>query len=78
MPAKQIDDLKLLLDSSLELEVTEENLLPGEKILVKAGPLKGMTGEIVAYRSQKQLALRLENLGYSVIIHVSASLIERL
>ena len=78
MPAKQIDDLKLLLDSSLELEVTEENLLPGEKVLLKAGPLKGMTGEIVAYRSQKQLALRLENLGYSVIIHVSASLIDRL
>jgi transcription antitermination factor NusG len=77
MPDRQIDDLKLLLASAVELEITEENLLPGEKIVIKAGPLKGMTGEIIAYRSQKQLALRLENLGYSVIVHVAASLIDR-
>lgn len=77
MPDKQIEDLKLLMTSGVELEVTEENLLPGEKIILKAGPLKGMVGEIISYRSQKQLALRLENLGCSVIIHVSASLIDR-
>ena len=77
MPDRQIDDLKLLMTSSLELEITEENLLPGEKIIIKAGPLKGMTGEIISYRSQRQLALRLENLGCSVIIHVAASLIDR-
>ncbi|WP_426671954.1 UpxY family transcription antiterminator [Mucilaginibacter sp. McL0603] len=78
MPDRQIDDLKLLMSSSLELEITEEDLLPGEKIMLKAGPLKGMTGEIISYRSQKQLALRLESLGCSVIIHVAASLINRL
>jgi transcriptional antiterminator RfaH len=77
MPDRQIDDLKLLMSSSLDLEVTEENLLPGEKITLKAGPLKGMTGEIISYRSQKQLALRLENLGCSIIIHVAASMIGR-
>lgn len=77
MPDKQIEDLKLLMASAVELEITEENLLPGEKIILKAGPLKGMVGEIISYRSQKQLALRLENLGCSIIIHVSASLIDR-
>src|SRR6202161_1260410 len=50
MPDRQIDDLKLLMTSSLELEITEENLLPGEKITLKAGPLKGMKGEIISYR----------------------------
>jgi transcription antitermination factor NusG len=77
MPDRQIDDLRLLMTSALDLEVTEENLIPGEKIIIKAGPLKGMTGEIISYRSQKQLALRLENLGCSIIIHVAASLINR-
>jgi transcriptional antiterminator RfaH len=77
MPDRQIDDLKLLMTSALELEITEENLLPGEKIIIKAGPLKGMTGEIISYRSQKQLALRLESIGCSVIIHIAASLIDR-
>lgn len=77
MPDRQIEELKLLMASPYELEVTEENLQPGEKILIKAGPLKGMTGEIISYRSQKQLALRLESLGCSIIVHVAASLIDR-
>jgi transcriptional antiterminator RfaH len=78
MPDRQIQDLKLLMASSLELEITEDDLQPGEKIIIKAGALKGLTGEIISYRSQKQLALRLENLGYSIIVHVAASLINRL
>jgi transcription antitermination factor NusG len=77
MPDRQMDDLKLLMASPLELEITEQNLQSGEKIIIKAGPLKGMSGEIVSYRSQRQLALRLEGLGYSIIVHVAASLIER-
>ncbi|MFI5162335.1 MAG: UpxY family transcription antiterminator [Sphingobacteriales bacterium] len=77
MPERQVDDLKLLMASAVELEITEENLLPGEKIIIKAGPLKGMVGEIISYRSQKQLALRLESLGCSIIIHAAASLIGR-
>lgn len=78
MPNRQIDELKLLMAGAFELEVTEKNLQPGEKIKIKAGPLKGITGEIIAYRSQKQLLLRLENLGCSIIVNVAASLINRL
>jgi len=77
MPDRQIEDLKLLMASPYELEVTEANLQAGEKIVIKAGPLKGMGGEIIGYRSQKQLILRLENLGCSIIIHIAASLIDR-
>lgn len=77
MPDSQINELKLLMASPYEIEITEENLQPGERIVIKAGPLKGMPGEIIAYRSQKQLILRLENLGCSIIVHVSPSLIDR-
>lgn len=77
MPERQINELKLLMASPFDLEVTAEDLQPGEKIRIKAGPLKGLTGEIISYRSQKTLALRLENLGYSIIVHVGASLIDR-
>jgi transcriptional antiterminator RfaH len=78
MPDRQIDGLKLLMSSSLDLIVTEENLQPGEKIEIKAGPLKGIIGEIISYKSQKQLLLRLENLGCSIIVNVALSLIKRL
>ncbi|MEO6631631.1 MAG: UpxY family transcription antiterminator [Mucilaginibacter sp.] len=77
MPDRQIDELKLLMASPYELEVTAEHLQTGEKIVIKAGPLKGLTGEIISYRSQKQLALRLENMGYSIVVYVASSLLER-
>lgn len=78
MPDKQIEDLKLLLASPYELEITEEGLLPGEKIEIKAGPLKGIIGEIIEYKSQKQLLLRLGDLQHSIVVNVAASLIERI
>ncbi|SHN24311.1 UpxY family transcription antiterminator [Mucilaginibacter sp. OK098] len=77
MPDRQINELKLLMASPYELEITAEDLQPGERIMIKAGPLKGLIGEIISYRSQKQLALRLENLGYSIIVYVAAALINR-
>ena len=77
MPNRQITELKLLMASPYELEITEENLQTGEKIMIKAGPLKGMTGEIISQRSQKQLILRLESIGCSIIVHVATSYIER-
>ena len=77
MPDKQIEELKLLMASDIEMEVTEKNLQPGEKITVKAGPLKGISGEMVAYRSQKQLLIRLESLGQSIIVNAPAALINR-
>lgn len=77
MPDRQIEELKLMMASPYELEITEEELQPGERIVIKAGPLKGLIGEIINYRSNKQLALRFENLGYSIIVHVAASLIDR-
>ena len=77
MPDRQIEDLKLLMASPYELEITEEDLQAGEKIIIKAGPLKGITGEVISYRSHKQLILRLESLGCSIIVNVAAALIER-
>ncbi|AMR31840.1 antitermination protein NusG [Mucilaginibacter sp. PAMC 26640] len=77
MPNRQIEDLKLLMASALDLEITEENLQPGEKIVIKAGPLKGLTGEMIAYRSQKQLLLRLESLGCSIVVNVASAYIDR-
>jgi len=77
MPDRQINELKLLMASSFDLQITAEGLQPGEKVVVKAGPLKGFSGEIISYRSQKLLAMRLENLGYSIIVNVPTALLNR-
>ncbi|MGI4727190.1 MAG: UpxY family transcription antiterminator [Janthinobacterium lividum] len=78
MPDQQINEIQLLLTSDLELEVTAEHIAAGEKVVIKAGPLIGMTGEMVSYKSQNQLLIRLENLGQSILINAAATLVDRI
>lgn len=78
IPNKQLEDLKLLLADGNELELIEYNISPGEKVLIKAGPFKGIIAELVSLKNKKNLVLRLENLGYSILINTSLAYIEPL
>jgi len=78
MPDQQINEIQLLLANNMELEVTTEHIAPGEKVIIKAGPLIGLTGEMVSYKSHKQLLVRLENLGQSILINAAAALVDKL
>lgn len=77
MPDRQIDNLRLLLASEQDLEVTTEDLQPGEKVVIKAGPLMGMQGELVSFKSQKTLIIRFEQINQSVVISTPLSFVER-
>lgn len=78
IPNKQLDDLKLLLANYADLELIEHEISLGEKILIKAGPFKGIIAELVSLKSKKSLVLRLENLGCSILIKTSMAYIEPL
>jgi len=78
IPDQQIADLKLLLAISSDLEVNELDLSPGEKVLIKAGPFKGILAELVSLKNSKKIVLRLHNLGYAININTSMAYIEKL
>ena len=75
MPDKQMEDLKLLLATGDELELIEHEVQPGEKVLVNAGPFKGMIAELVSIKNKKTLILKLENLGYALQVKTSMAYI---
>ena len=76
IPERQIADLKLLLANGTELELIEHEISAGEKVLIKAGPFKGIIAELISLNSKKSIVLRLENLGYSIQIKTSLAFIE--
>jgi transcriptional antiterminator RfaH len=76
IPDKQLEDLKLLLANSTDLEIIDYEIEPGEKVLIKAGPFKGIIAELVSLKSRKNIVLRLQNLGYSIHINTSMAFIE--
>lgn len=78
MPDKQVEDLKLLLAEEADLEIIEQELEVGEKVLIKAGPFKGIVAELVSLRSKKSIVLRLESLGHAIKINTSMAFIESL
>lgn len=78
MPQRQIEDLKLLLANDSDLEVFEFDIQPGEKVLIKAGPFKGMIAEAVSLYNKQRIILRLENMGLSININTSMAFIEPL
>jgi transcriptional antiterminator RfaH len=73
---KQLEDLKLLLANPDDLEIIAHEISPGEKVLIKAGPFKGIIAELVSLKSKKSIVLRLQNLGYSIQINTSMAFIE--
>ncbi len=76
IPDQQIKDLKLLLANDIELELIPFDISLGQKVLIKAGPFKGMLAEIVSFRNKKSIVLRLENLGYAIEIKTSLAFTE--
>lgn len=78
MPDKQMEDLKLLLTSGEDLTLIEHEIKPGEKVLIHAGPFKGIIAELVSIEHKKSLILKLENLGYALEVKTSMAYIEPL
>lgn len=78
MPDKQIELLKLMLSNSEDIEVVEQYIEPGDRVLIKAGPLQGYTGEIVDYHSTKRMILRIEHTGASLLMQMPVAFMEPL
>ena len=72
-----MDTLKMLLHEGAELEVSNERFAPGQKVIVIAGTLIGMQGEMVEYRGRKKVLVRLGTTGTNLLVTVSLDLIEK-
>ena len=66
---EDINLLKRMLGQvDVELEITEEQFKPGQKVEIIAGPLLGVIGELIEFKGKNKVALRIPPLGYTVLI----------
>lgn len=67
---KQIEAIKLLIDSDLTFEVIE-NILPlGTKVEITKGALQGLHGEILEYKGSMRTCIRIDQINRSVLVNV--------
>jgi len=73
IPEKQIQAMKLAIDSNLEIEVSKEVFVAGEQVKVINGLMKGAEGELIRKAHKFKLLIRVNNIGYSLMVEIRAS-----
>jgi len=67
----QIDTIKKTIENKLEFDISTEFFKKGGMVIVESGPLKGATGEIISMSGKKKLLIRINEIGYSLVVHIS-------
>ena len=78
IPQNQIDNLKLLINSDAEIEVTGEKLAKGDHVKVSTGALCGLTGELIKLGNKKRVVVRIDSLEQNVIVTIPLTFLEKI
>jgi transcriptional antiterminator RfaH len=76
IPEKQIDVLRKLVANEADVEVTSENFTPGDKVKVVSGPMHGLEGELVDFRGNRRVMIRIEHIGQQLLVSIPAGFLE--
>ena len=70
IPQNQIDNLRLLINSNAEIEVSSEKFAAGDNVEVISGSLVGLTGELVKIGSRNRVVVRIDRLDQNLIVKI--------
>ncbi len=59
---------RLLGQHEVELDVTIEQLKPGQLVEIISGPMTGVIGELIDFQGKNKVALRIPPLGYTLLV----------
>ncbi|MFA8300208.1 MAG: UpxY family transcription antiterminator [Hyphomicrobiales bacterium] len=77
IPDAQIDTLKLLIDSENDFTIITTPLQRGDYVEIKSGSLAGITGEIHDIYSKSKILVRIDNIGYSLLIDTNNHILHK-
>jgi transcriptional antiterminator RfaH len=78
IPQKQIDTLRLLIDSNAEIEVSSENFAKGDNVEVIAGALAGLTGELIKIGTHNRFVVRIDRLDQNLILKIPRTFLKKI
>jgi transcriptional antiterminator RfaH len=68
---RQIEIIRSTIENKIEFDIYPGYFAPGKLVTIKSGPLKGVCGEIVLYSGSKKLLLRIDEVGYSLLVKLN-------
>ena len=78
IPQNQIDNLKLIVNSDAEIEVSNDHFEPGDNVEVITGSLSGLTGELVEQKGKKKVIIRIDKLDQNILLTIPVTFLKRL
>jgi len=78
IPQNQIDNLRLLINSDTEIEVTSEKFAQGDFVEVIRGSLVGLTGELIKTGTHSRVVVRIDRLDQNLIVNIPMTFLRRL
>ena len=78
IPQNQIDNLRLLINSDAEIEVSSEQFDKGDNVEVVAGVLVGLTGELIKIGGKKRVVVRIDRLDQNLVLTIPVSFLKKI
>lgn len=78
IPEKQIDNLRLLVNSEADIEVTGERLSPGDPVEVTHGSLRGLCGELIKLGNKNMVVVRIDRLDLNLVVKIQKAFLKKL
>ena len=76
IPDNQIEVLRKIVATEADVEVTADNFTPGDKVKVVSGPMHGLEGELVDFRGNRRVMVRIDHIGQQLLISIPAGFLE--
>ena len=70
-----IDSLKLILANSKNIEISDLRFQPGRQLVIQQGVFAGFACEVVEYKNEQKLIVRINLLNTSVLANIPASMV---
>ncbi len=70
IPDREMEAMRRTVESNLSFNVETSTIQKGQTITITAGPLKGITGEVMDVQGEKKLYLRISHIGYTLVVNL--------
>ncbi len=77
IPQNQIDNLRLLINSDAEIEVSSERFAQGDHVEVISGSLVGLTGELIKIGTRNRFVVRIDKLDQNLILKIPKAFLKK-
>jgi len=78
IPQNQIDNLRLLINSDAEIEVTSDKFAQGDNVVVINGALIGLTGELIKIGTKNRVVVRIDRLDQNLILKIPKGFLKKI